>query len=229
MTRLLLINPNTSAAVTQRLNDIAQLRPQLDVVALTASFGAPYISTEADCAIAAHAVLQAWRDAKRLYPSFDAVLIGCFGDPGLFALKEEAEIPVFGLAQASFAQANRVGAYGVLTGGRAWGPMLKRLALALPEGARLAGVETVELTGAQLAKDPQLAFECLRDAARLMCDRSTLQSLIVGGAGLAGFASLLQSEVDCPLIDSVEAALDAVCSLDPSTIHSAVPSKPSPP
>lgn len=55
----LLINPNTNAATTQRLQDT--LRPQLpagvrlDVV--TASFGSHYIACESSHAVAAHACL----------------------------------------------------------------------------------------------------------------------------------------------------------------------------
>ena len=213
MKRLLLINPNTTEAVTDRLRARAQQRAGLEVVAVTAPFGAPYISTEADCAVAGHACLQAWRDAKQVHGSFDAVLIGCFGDPGLFAVREEAGVPVLGLAQAAFAQASRRGAYGVVTGGQAWGPMLWRLAAVLPEGAALAALETVTLTGAQLAADRPQALACLREAVLRMCAGTSLSCVIVGGAGLVGMAAEMQAGLDCPLIDSVEAALDAVCAL----------------
>jgi allantoin racemase len=213
MIRLLLINPNTSIGVTERLLALAQQRSGLEVVAVTAPFGAPYISTEADCAIAAHAALQAWRDARARYGAFDAVLIACFGDPGLFAVREEAGVPVLGLAQAAFAQASAHGPYGVVTGGRAWGPMLQRLAAALPEGAGLVDLETVELTGAQLAADRPRALACLTQAVARVRARQPVQVVIVGGAGLAGMASEMQTSSQVLLIDSVQAALDAVCAI----------------
>lgn len=209
MTRLLLINPNTTQAITTKLQALACQRSGVHVTAVTASFGSTYISSEADCAIAAHASLQVWRDAVQLGP-FDAVLLGCFGDPGLFALREEAGIPVYGLAQASFAQASSHGPFGIVTGGRAWGPMLRRLAITLPEGQPLADIETVELTGAQLAADPHRGLDCLRQAALELLGRTPVRSIIIGGAGLAGMAAQLQASLPCPVIDSVEAALDEI-------------------
>ena len=210
--RLLLINPNTSSVVTHRLMQLAQERSMLEVEAVTAPFGAAYISSEADCAVAGHAVLQAWREACTAQGRFDAVLIACFGDPGLFALREEAGVPVIGLAQAAFLQASELGPYGVVTGGQAWGPMLRRLAVALPEGTALADLETVQLTGAQLAANRSLAIDCLTQAVQRICLRSKVRSVIVGGAGLAGLAHEMQARVDVRLIDSVQAGLDAVCA-----------------
>ena len=135
--QLLLINPNTTSAVTERLAQHLQpLMPaEVQLRLRTAAFGAPYIANEASCAVAAHAVLQAWADQTGAdwgqvlstsgapkspgvsdglpggmpnnMPATmpDGVLIGCFGDPGLFALREACHCPVTGLAEASFIEA----------------------------------------------------------------------------------------------------------------------------
>ncbi|MFZ3117582.1 MAG: aspartate/glutamate racemase family protein, partial [Variovorax sp.] len=103
MPRLLVINPNTSASVTALLQQHVQkaVGAAVDVQSVTARFGAPYISSEATYAVANHSVIDAWaatvaKDGGKP----DAVLIGCFGDPGLFALREGAGVPVGGLAEA---------------------------------------------------------------------------------------------------------------------------------
>ncbi|WP_010106824.1 aspartate/glutamate racemase family protein, partial [Verminephrobacter aporrectodeae] len=121
-----------------------------------ARFGAPYIACEASYAVAAHTALDAWAHAlaqPRQQP--DAVLIGCFGDPGLMALRESSPAPVTGLAEASFIEAARHGRYAIVTGGARWAPMLHRLAQALGQAQALAGIHTVAPTGAQLAADPE--------------------------------------------------------------------------
>lgn len=206
MRRLLVVNPNTSASVTALLQQHvqAEVGPGLAVQGVTARFGAPYIADEATYAVAAHAALDAW-SAALAEPGarYDAVLVGCFGDPGLLALRESSTVPVSGLAEASFAEAARLGRFAVVTGGMAWDPMLRRLAQALGYGEALAGVRTVAPTGAQLAADPagarQLLAAACRDAARDFGARC----VIVGGAGLAGFAAALQPGLDVPLVDSV--------------------------
>ncbi len=212
---LLLINPNTSASVTQLLLRHAQAAAgaRVPVHAVTARFGAPYIACEASYAVAGHALLDAW--AAALAPGSTgvlqprAVLIGCFGDPGLHALRDSSPVPVTGLAEGSFVQAGALGRFTIVTGGARWQPMLQRLAQALGFGDALAHIHTVAPTGAQLAADPEGAITLLAAACRQAAQHSSahgaVQSVILGGAGLAGLAERIQPLVDVPVIDSVQA------------------------
>ncbi|MGQ2981369.1 MAG: aspartate/glutamate racemase family protein, partial [Polaromonas sp.] len=134
MRQLLVINPNTSTRVSALLQTHVQAAAGLHVTVrtVTARFGAPYIADEASYAVAAHATLDAWAAALAApSPAPDAVLIGCFGDPGLLALRESSPVPVTGLAEAAFIEAARHGRFAIVTGGERWGPMLARLAQAL--------------------------------------------------------------------------------------------------
>jgi len=114
-------------------------------------------------------------------------------------------VPVTGLAEAACIEAARHGRFAIVTGGDRWGPMLQRLAQALGHGPALAGIHTVAPTGAQLAADPQAARALLAQACRDAARQLGAQAVIVGGAGLAGVAAAIQSEVGVPLIDSVHA------------------------
>lgn len=207
MAGLLVINPNTSSAVSELLQRHLQQQfvQSADVFAVTARFGAPYISCEASYAVAQHAVLDAWAAALAHGDRPEAVLIGCFGDPGLFALRGGAGVPVSGLAEAAFAAAARHGRFAVVTGGENWRPMLERLAHALGHGSTLAGIHTVAPTGAQLANDPQGARALLAEACREAALRFKADAVILGGAGLAGMAADIAGQVPVPLIDSVSA------------------------
>lgn len=203
MTRLLVLNPNTSEAVTRMLGAHVQreVGPEIAVEAVTARFGAPYIADEASYAVAGHAALDAWQ--AQAAPG--AVLIGCFGDPGLFALRECSAAPVTGLAEASFAEAAAHGRFAIVTGGARWEPMLRRLALTLGYERFLAGIHTVAPTGAQLAADPESALSLLAVACSDAARRFDARAVIVGGAALAGWAAQLQPQSHVPLIDSVAA------------------------
>jgi Asp/Glu/hydantoin racemase len=210
--RYLLVNPNTNPLTTQRLQDV--LRPlipqgvQLDVQ--TARFGAPYIACEASHAVAAHACLDVWTTHRgTTQQPLDGVLIGCFGDPGLFALREVSGCPVTGLAEASFIQAAAHGPFAVVTGGERWKPMLQRLAGSLGFGAQLRHIETVAPTGAALQADPEMAIRCLTQACQ-QAAQSGVAAIILGGAGLAGYARLLQAHCPLPLIDSAQAGWEVL-------------------
>lgn len=207
--RLLLINPNTTATVTERLaSHLAPAVPGGFVLqACTASFGAPYIDSEVSHAVAAHAVVQAWQGASEDHTApIAGVLIGCFGDPGLFALREACACPVTGLAEAAFVEAAQIGDFAIVTGGVRWGPMLQRLAQNLGYGAALRHIETVAPSGAALLADPVLAQDHLSRACEAAA-RSGAKAIIIGGAGLAGWAERLQPQCPVPLIDSVQAGL----------------------
>jgi allantoin racemase len=216
MTQLLIINPNTSSGVTEKLTQFARAMCIGDqsVEGLTARFGANYIVDEASFAIAAHATLDAWAFATtqaHLKPA--SVLVACFGDPGLIALRENCPVPVTGLAQAAFFAAAKHGRYAVVTGGERWKPMLQRLAISLNQQDHLAGIHTVAPSGAELATNPERAIALLVQACK---DAQTIfkaDAVILGGAGLAGLAETIQKQLSTPLIDSVQAGIEAGLSL----------------
>lgn len=210
--RYLLINPNTNRLTTQRLQEVLQpkLPKNASLAFSTASFGASYIACEASHAVAAHACIGAWADYLfQNKGQLNGVLIGCFGDPGLFALREMANCQVTGLAEASFIQAASHGPFSIVTGGERWRPMLQRLADSLGYGQDLKHIETVIPSGAELQANPQMAIECLQAACQ-KASMAGVKSIILGGAGLAGYAAQIQSLVELPIIDSATAGLEVM-------------------
>jgi Asp/Glu/hydantoin racemase len=208
MARVLLINPNTTATVTERLAPVVAQGLGADhaLAAVTARFGASYISSEAAYCIAAHAALDAWAaDGGKA----DGVLVGCFGDPGVFALRELCDGPVVGLAEASMREAAGHGPFAIVTGGLRWRPMLERLATAIGLAGQLQHIEIVDRTGAQLAADPEGALRLLGGACETAA-RSGARSVILGGAALVGMAAQLAPRVPMPLIDNVQAGARAM-------------------
>jgi Asp/Glu/hydantoin racemase len=213
--RLLLINPNTTESVTRLLADAAadRLSNSVQVTAVTAPFGASYITGEHSLAIAAHATLQARQEAIAAHGAFDACLIGCFGDPALQALEELALEPVTGLAEASMRWAARSGDFAIVTGGHGWREPLRRLAFSIGLLDALVALETVDASGAQLKADPDWALRLLGQACHAAIERGKAagrapQSVIIGGAGLFGYARALEPSVSVPLLDSVLCGLD---------------------
>ena len=210
---LLLINPNTSAQVTALLARHAQALapPGARLTAVTAPFGAPYIASEPAAAVADQAVPAAWV-AHHAGPGAvapHAVLVACFGDPGVAALRALTPVPVLGLAEVAMRAAQAQGRYAIVTGGAAWGPMLQRLAVSLGLDKGLAGVVTVERTGAELLADPVAAQALLLDACHQALAQGGVQSIVIGGAALADLAAPLAPQLPVPLIDNVRVGLQA--------------------
>jgi Asp/Glu/hydantoin racemase len=207
---ILLLNGNTDEGMTGRLLGMARgmAPPGVAFRGATARFGARYIASRAAAAIASHAVLDAYAAEGA---GAEAVLLACFGDPGLDALREVAAVPVVGLADASAEAACRLGRrFGVVTGGAAWKPMLEEFFAGRGLSARLAGVRTVAATGAEIARDPEAALGLLAAACRESAELDGADVVVLGGAGLAGLAPRLEGRVPVPVLCSVSVGIRAV-------------------
>jgi Asp/Glu/hydantoin racemase len=207
--RLLLINPNTSAEITNHIVAVAKAvaRPDTEIKGVTGRFGARYILTRAAAAVAAHAALDAY---AREGAGADASVLACFGDPGLEGLRELARVPVVGMAEASCHMAVTLGTrFAIVTGGRRWGPMLEEYVTAIGLGHNLAAVKTLTLSGAEIAANPNAALDQLTDACLSTVTDHGAEAVILGGAGLAGIANRIVDRVPVPLVDCVAAAVFA--------------------
>ena len=206
MKTVLLINPNTSAGVTRLMAQVMQpmLGEGIALATMTARFGASYIASETAYAIATHAAIDAWAAFVAQGGRCDAVLLGCFGDPGVAALRETAGVPVAGLAELALREAALFGPHAIVTGGAAWKPMLERFARAQGLDASLAAIEVVEKSGAELMAQPDGgAAEIL--AALQSAATPRVRALVIGGAALGGIAQRVAGRLPVPVIDSVQA------------------------
>jgi Asp/Glu/hydantoin racemase len=213
MTELLLINPNTTASITDLVLKTARQFASKDTTlrAVTGAFGPRYIASRAGYAIAGHAAVDALANDKE---GKDAVVLACFGDPGLAALKEIAQMPVVGMAEASILQACALGnRFSIVTGGGRWKPMLEEFVASHGLASRLASVRTVTPTGADIARDPEAAMALLTKDCQACVTEDRADVVILGGAGLAGLAARLEAAVDVPLLDGVACAISMAESL----------------
>ena len=231
MTELLLINPNTTASITDLVLQTARRFASKGTTlrAVTGTFGPRYIASRTAYAIAGHAALDALANDKGRK---NAVVLACFGDPGLAALKEIAPVPVVGMAEASVLQACTLGRrFSIVTGGERWKPMLEEFVASQGLASRLASVRTVAPTGADIARNPKAAMALLARGCQACVKEDRADAVILGGAGLAGLAARLEAKVDVPLLDGVACAISMAESLarqEPAKAKSGAFSQPAP-
>jgi Asp/Glu/hydantoin racemase len=216
--RLLLINPNTSPEVTETVACAARavLPSGIELATVTGRFGARYIASRAAAAIAGHAALDAMAEHV---VGCDAVLLACFGDPGLLALKEVSPVPVVGMAEASCHLACTLGRrFAIVTGGERWPAMLEEFVAAQGLTSRLTGIRALAPTGDVLTRDLDAGIAQLAEACRLAVEADGAEVVILGGAALAGLARRVGETVDVPVLCSLEAGIQmtlAAASLAP--------------
>ncbi|WP_420102943.1 aspartate/glutamate racemase family protein [Bosea sp. (in: a-proteobacteria)] len=208
--KILVLNPNTSEDMTELvMRVLAPLTPAgVTLKPATGRFGARYISSRSAGAIAGHAALDAYAEHGM---DCDAVYLACFGDPGLFALKELAGIPVLGMAEAACRRAAALaGRFSIVTGGERWGPILTEFVASLGLADSLASIVTVAPTGGDIAADPEGSIALLAAACRRAVEQDGAGAVILGGAGLAGLAARVEPLVGAPVLCSAATGFAAV-------------------
>ncbi len=208
---ILLLNANTNAAMTETMLSAARtLHPNCR--AATVARGARYISDENAASVAAQAVME-FAETLDADTMPDALVIACFGDPGLRQLRNHLAIPVIGMADASCHVACQLGhRFGIVTGGAAWAPMLRCFVDEIGLMSRMSGIHTLDETGDALSAAPERALSMIAQKI----DQAHIDGadvVILGGAGLVGFAKRLQSEAKVPLLDSLSCAVSQAVAL----------------
>ncbi|QTL05456.1 Asp/Glu racemase [Aquabacter sp. L1I39] len=211
--RLLIVNPNTSQAVTDLLEAAARplLPSGVKLQAITAPFGAASLESPAETAIAAHAVLTALAEAE----PFDAAIIGAFGDPGLEAAQDLFEAPIFGLGRASLQAAASYGRFVLVTVGPHLRPSLERAAHEAGVGDACAGMVFLPVSVLELATDPLAALPAIVAAAADFASQGT-QAVLLAGAPFSGLADALAPSVRMPVLDGLTCALRAALAAAPA-------------
>ncbi|MGX1695541.1 aspartate/glutamate racemase family protein [Microbacterium keratanolyticum] len=111
MSRILIVNPNTSTAMTQTIEAaVTGLPADAKIDVRNVPWGPLSVESETDNILAACAVLDTVWNAR---DDYDGFVIACFDDPGLDACRELVPQPVVGIGEsaimAAARQADRVG------------------------------------------------------------------------------------------------------------------------
>ena len=204
--KLLLVNGNTTQAVTDRV--VAEARrlasPGTEITGVTARFGVSIVSTEAEEEIAGHAVLDILaehadgHDAAILAISFDTALVGA---------RQIVRIPVIGMTEAGLFTACLLGRrFGLISFGQSSRWMYSELIRRAGLTDRLAAFETIDLAS-RSAYLEEGAQDALVVAATERLAEAGADVVVVTGAAVAGIAHRLRARVTVPLLDGIGCAV----------------------
>jgi allantoin racemase len=141
----------------------------------------------------------------------NALIIGCYSDPGLDALRELLRIPVIGPGAASLNLAAQLGTrLAVLTpSGRGYGRVAARLR-ALGLDGLLASVRGIGLSVMDLAKQDPAALQQAAEAGKTAVERDGADVLVLGCMSMAFLPDItarLGDRLGVPVVNPVLAAL----------------------
>jgi len=205
--KLLLINPNVTEAMTESMADEARrfASPGTEIVTATAAFGTQYVANRVEAAIAAHAVLDAL--AKHA-AGCDAAIVSAFGDPGLAAAREFADIPVLGIEESAILTAWMLGRrYSIVC----LTPRLRTWYIECAQehglAGRLASVRALDVPIPDITRARQQLQDRLIEECRLAIEHDEAEVIILGGGPIAGLAREAADGIDVPVLDGVSCAV----------------------
>jgi allantoin racemase len=205
--RLLLINPNRTQAVTDAVLAAARAaaRPGTALRAVTGRRGPRVIASRAENAIAQQEVLEL---AAQHAGEADAIVLAVSLDSALWACRELLDIPVIGMTEAGLlVGATLAGRIGIVTYGARMAPLYRALVEEHGLGARLAGVEALDVTPQQTFDDPAAVRHAVLAGIERLVRRDGAEAVLLAGAAMASMAGALQPHACVPLIDGVACAV----------------------
>ncbi len=139
---------------------------------------------------------------------FDAVVSGCFGDPGIDGARELVSIPVLGTGATSMVVAANIGhRFSIVTVLENVVRPLENLALLTGVGPKLASVRQIGIPVLELNSDPEATFSRLIDVSRDVIEQDRADVLVLGCGTLSFRAAELQDAVGVPVINPLQVTL----------------------
>jgi allantoin racemase len=205
--KILLLNPNTTSAVTDLLYAAGAraASPGTELIAVTARRGVPYIATRAEAQIGGAVALEMLAESVG---AVDAAIIAAFGDPGLFGARELFDIPIIGLAEAAMLTACMVGRkFSIVTFATALAPWYQECVDMHGLGERCAGIRALDGTFQSISEVQSEKEDLLVALANRAVERDGADVVVLSGAPLSGLAAKVADRIPVPVIDPIAAAV----------------------
>jgi allantoin racemase len=205
--KIMVINPNTSQSMTDHLRQELERikRPETELTVVCAEKGPETIESAYDEAYAIPPTLDLVKKANR--EGYDAVILACFSDPGLEAAKEISEIPVIGIEESSLHMAAMLGSkFTVVTPRKQRIPSKREHVHMRGMSHFLASVRSLDLSVAETDADPERTKKRVLEVSRQAVEDGA-EVIILGCAGMAGYAPEIESKLNIKVIDPSAVAL----------------------
>ncbi|MBN9981887.1 aspartate/glutamate racemase family protein [Rhizobium laguerreae] len=205
--RILIVNPNTTASMTEKAATAARAvaASGTEIIAATSRMGPVSIEGHYDGALAIPGLLAELKE--RQTAGYDAAVIACFDDTGLEAARTFADVPILGLCESAVVTAGflaqRFTVVTTLERSRVLiDNLVRRYGMGDRAKVRASDIPVLELEDAGSGAIGKLRAEIER---ALLEDGA--EAIVLGCAGMTDLARELQEIYGVPVVDGVAAAV----------------------
>lgn len=210
--RLLVVNPNTTASMTEKIGAAARAvaGPATQIVAVNPASGPSSIEGYFDEVFAIPGLIEEMRRAGPV----DATIIACFDDTGLDAARSFSEAPVIGIGEAAFHVASLIaGKFSVVTTLSRSVPAIEHNLARYGLLGRCARVRASDVPVLELERPGSPARGRISREIDRAIEEDRAEAIVLGCAGMADLAAELAREHGLPVVDGVAAAVKLAESL----------------
>src|SRR4051812_21087202 len=212
MMRLLVVNPNTTRSMTDKIGAAARAVAAKDttVIATNPASGPPSIEGYYDEVFAIPGLISEMRRAGPV----DATIIACFDDTGLDAARSFSPSPVIGIGEAAFHLASLVGGkFSAVTTLSRSVPAIEHNLVRYGLASRCVRVRAADVAVLELEVPGSAARGRISREIDRAIHEDGAEAIVLGCAGMADLAAELTREHGVPVIDGVAAAVKLAESL----------------
>jgi allantoin racemase len=135
---------------------------------------------------------------------YDAVIIGCFYDPGFREATELVSIPVVPVAMATMHVAATLGhKFSIIVGRRKWIPKMESNVQMYGLERKLASFRVLNCTVPRMTEEPGKLKESILVEAKKAIEEDGAEVIVLGCTGESGFMKELIAKLGVPVLDPV--------------------------
>ncbi|WP_223193125.1 MULTISPECIES: aspartate/glutamate racemase family protein [Psychrobacter] len=214
MMNILVINPNSTISMTEKIVESARKKKSAGTNIIGASgVNAPAsIQGHHDEAMSVPGLLARLKQAEA--EDIDGVVVACFDDPGLGACREVFSGPVLGICEAAVKAASMIStSFSVVTTLPRSVPVIEELIHGYGLSHRCRRVRSAAIPVLALEDPSSGAREKVRDEILRAVHEDHCEAVVLGCAGMADLTDWLTAETGVPVIDGVTVATRMVEAL----------------
>lgn len=204
--RLLVLNPNTTASMTRKIGDAAKqaATPGTEITAVNPDHGPVSIEGYFDEAQSLSGVISVVRD----HAAADGIILACFDDTGLDAVRCMTDAPVLGIGEAAFHMASMLAnKFSVVTTLSRSIPAIEHNLTRYGLATRCAKVRASEVPVLDLESNAGDARKRISAEIRRAIEEDRAEAIVLGCAGMTDLAKSLTNEHSLPVLDGVACAV----------------------
>jgi len=204
--KILVINPNTTRSMTDKIAIAARAvaRADTEIVATSSQDGPASIQGFLDVATCIPGLL----DGVSRHPDVDAIVVACFDDTGVDAVRTLVSVPVLGIGEAAYHAASMIAnKFSVITTLSRSIPGIENNLMRYGLAQKCARVRATDIPVLKLEEgDPATLFK-IKSEIRESIAQDNAEAIVLGCAGMADLMAKLSEEFGLPVIDGVAAGV----------------------